>query len=40
MFTLTYLTTTGERRALTFYTKESYEVALAMAEAGGLEIVK
>lgn len=39
MFTLTYLTATGTQRTLTFYTPETYAVALTMCEAGGLVVV-
>jgi hypothetical protein len=40
MHTLTYIDAHGQPKTLTFHTKESYDVAVTMAEAGGLVVVK
>lgn len=40
MYTLTYITARGTTRTLTFYTQETYAVALNMCEAGGLQVVR
>lgn len=39
MHTLIYLDARGQRKTLTFYTQESYQVALLMAKAGGLTVI-